>query len=48
VLRQQLRLGFRDLGKVFGQHLGNALVVLLARTFQERLIGRILDEGVLK
>jgi hypothetical protein len=48
VLGEQLRLGFRDLGKVFGQHLGNALMVLLARTFQERLIGRILDEGVLE
>jgi hypothetical protein len=48
VLGEQLRLSFRDLGKVFGQHLGNALVVLLARTFQERLIGCILDEGMLE
>ena len=30
------------------QHLGNALMVLLARALQERLIGGILDEGVLE
>jgi hypothetical protein len=48
VLRQQLRLSLRNIREALGQYLGNALMVLLACTPQERLIGCILDEGVLE
>ena len=48
MVRQQLGLGLADLGELRLQHLGNALVVLLAGTLQQRLIGRVLDQGVLE
>ena len=48
MMRQQLRLDLGNLGKLRLQHLGNTLMVLLARTLQERLIGGILDEGMLE
>ena len=35
-------------GNVLCQHLGNALVVLLPRAPEQRLIGRVLDEGMLE
>ena len=48
VVRQQFRLRGADLGEARLQHVGNALMVLLAGTAEQRLIGRILDEGVLE
>ena len=48
MMRYQLRLGLGNLGKLRLQHLGNALMVLLSRALQERLIGGILDEGMLE
>jgi hypothetical protein len=47
-MRQQFRLRLSRLGKLLGQHLGNALVVLLPCALEQRLIRHILDEGVLK
>jgi hypothetical protein len=44
VLRDQFGLGLDDLGKLRGQHLGNALVILLTGALQQRLIGGILNE----
>ena len=44
----QLGLRLGSLGKQLYQHLGNALMVLLPYALQERLIGGILDEGVLE
>ena len=35
-------------GKLRLQHLGNALMVLLPRAPQQRLIGRVLDQGMLE
>ena len=48
VLRQQLRLRLADLGKARLHHLGNMLMVPLAGTAQQRLIGRVLDQRVLE
>jgi hypothetical protein len=48
VLGQQLGLRLAALGKARLQHPGNALVVLLARAPQQRLIGCFLDQGVFK
>ena len=48
VLRQQLRSGVDDLGKVGFQSGGDALVVLLAGALQKRLVGGVLDESVLE
>ena len=48
VMRHQLWLGSHGVGKLRFQHLRNTLVILLPRALQERLIGRILDEGVLE
>ena len=45
---QQFRLGLTGLGEPLRQYLRNALMVLLARTLEERLIGGFLDEGMLK
>ena len=45
---QQLGLGGAEVGKLRLQHLGNALMVLLAGAAQQGLIGRILDQGVLE
>ena len=45
---QQFGLGLRDLGKLRLQHLCNALMILLSRTLQQRLIGRVLNEGMLE
>ena len=46
VMCQQFGLCRNDLRKSGFQHLGNALVVVLARTLEQRLIGNILDQGV--
>ena len=46
VMCQQFGLCRNDLRKSGFQHLGNALVVVLARTLQQRLIGDILDQCV--
>ena len=48
VVREQLRLCLADLGKARLHHLGNALMVLLAGTAQQSLIGRLLDQGMLE
>ena len=48
VMRQQLGLGLAVLGKLRLQHLRNALVILLPRALQQRLIGRVLDQGMLE
>ena len=48
VVRQQLGLRLDDLGKLRLQHLGNALVVLLPRALEQRLIGRLLDQRMLE
>jgi hypothetical protein len=48
VMGQQLGLRLAALRKMRLQHLGNALVVLLAGTPQQRLIGRVLDQGMLE
>jgi hypothetical protein len=48
VVRQQFGLGGGDLGKAPLQHRSNALMVLLPRALEQRLIRRILDQGVLK
>ena len=48
VMRQQLGLRLDQLGKPCLQHLGNVLVILLPRAPEQRLIGRVLDEGMLE
>ena len=48
VMRQQLGLGLDGLGKLRFQHLGNALVILLPGALEQRLIGRVLDQGMLE
>src|SRR5262249_42952149 len=48
VLGDQLRLGPDSLRELGLQHLGDALMVLLAGAPQQRLIGRILNERMLK
>ena len=48
VIRQQFRLGLGGLGKLRLQHLGNVLMVPLASAPQQRLIRRILDQGMLE
>ena len=47
-MRQQLRLGLGGLREARCQDLRNALVILLPGALEQRLIGRILDEGVLE
>src|SRR5262249_30733029 len=48
MLRQQLRLRYRHRGKLRLQYLRNARMVLLARPAQQRLIGDVLGEDMLK
>src|SRR6266566_5085101 len=48
MLRQQFWLRLGGLGEALGQHLSNALVVLLPGALEQRLVGRILDERVLE
>ena len=48
VMRQQLGLCLDQLGKLCLQHLSNALVILLPRALEQRLIGCVLDESMLK
>jgi hypothetical protein len=45
---QQFGLCGCGLGKLRRQHLGNALVILLSGALEERLIRRLLDEGMLE
>jgi hypothetical protein len=47
-MRQQFGLGLDHLGKLCLQHLGNALVIVLPRALEQRLIRRVLDEGMFK
>ena len=47
-MRQQLGLRRGGVGKPRLQHLRNVLVVLLPRTPEQRLIGRLLDQGMLE
>ena len=48
VVRQQLGLRLGEVGKALGHHLRRALVVLLPGAPQQRLIGRILHQGMLE
>src|SRR5262245_45310931 len=48
MMRYQLRLGLGNLGELCRQRLSNTLMVLLPRALQQRLIGGILDEGMLE
>jgi hypothetical protein len=48
MMGQQPGLRLAALGKARLQHLGNALMVLLAGAPQQRLIGCFLDQGMLK
>jgi hypothetical protein len=48
MIRQQFGLRLDQLGKPCLQHLSNAPVVLLPRALEQRLIGRLLDEGMLE
>ena len=48
VMGDQLGLRLDGFSKSFLQHLRNLSVVLLARTLQQRLIGRILNECMLE
>ena len=48
VMGEQRRLGFGDRRKLCLQYLGNALMVLLPRALEQRLIGRVLNEGMLE
>src|SRR5215468_9722424 len=45
---QQFGLRGRGLRKLCRQYLGNALMVMLPGTLEERLIRRLLDEGMLE
>jgi hypothetical protein len=48
VLGHQLRLGLHERGELCFEDLGNLLVHLLAGALEQRRIGCILDQGVLK
>src|SRR5262245_22389202 len=48
VLRQQFELYLGRLGKLLGKYLRNALMVLLPCALEERLIGGLLDQGMLE
>ncbi len=48
VMREEFRLGLFGIWKSFCQHLSNLLVILLPLALQERLIGRVLNEGMLE
>jgi hypothetical protein len=48
VVGKQLGLRGRSLGKLRRQYLGSALVVVLSGALEERLIRRLLDEGMLE
>src|SRR6266446_5203964 len=48
VMSQQFGLRLDQLGRLYLQNLGNALVILLPRAPEQRLIGCILNEGMLK
>ena len=47
-MRQQFRLCLFVSRKSFFQHLGNLLVILLPGALEQRLIGRVLDQGMLE
>ena len=46
MIGQQFGLRLYGVGKLRLQHLGNALMVLLAGALEQRLIGGLLDQGV--
>ena len=48
MMRQQFRLRLDCLGKLPLQYLGDVLVIMLPRAPQQRLIGGLLDQGMLK
>ena len=48
VMRQQFGLGRGGVWKLRLQHLGNLPVVLLPRALEQRLVCRVLDQGVLE
>src|ERR671922_2453505 len=48
VMGQQLGLRLAALGKMCLQHLGNTLMVLLARAAQQGLVGGVLDQRMLE
>ena len=48
VMRDQLGLGLDGLRKLLLQHLSDLLVILLPGALEQRLIGRILHQGMLE
>jgi hypothetical protein len=48
VLGHQLQLGLYKRGEADFEDLGNLLVHLLSGAFEQRRIGRVLDQGVFK
>ena len=48
VVGEQLGLGLGQVGKALDQYLRRALMILLPRAPQQRLIGRILHQGMLE
>ena len=48
MIRQQFRLRLGRLGKLLGEYLRNALMVLLPCALEERLLGGLLDQGMLE
>jgi len=48
VMRYQLRLRLDGLGEAIREHLRNLAVILLPGALEERLIGRVLNEGMLE
>ena len=48
MVRQELRLGLGRLREVSFKHLRDASMQLLAPGLEQRLVGRVLDEGVLE
>ena len=48
VIRHHFRLGVCDLRKLGFLYQCNTLVILLPRALEERLIGSLLDQGMLK
>jgi hypothetical protein len=48
VLSHQLRLGLHERGELCFENLRNLLVHLLSGALEQRRVGRVLDQGVLK
>jgi len=48
MMRQEFRLSLSGLGELGFEHQGNPLVILLSRALEQRLICRILNQGMLE